>query len=528
MSGEPCIFNDVLGPVMRGPSSSHTAAAHRIGLILNDLTGNSLSRARFEFHPGGSLATTYHTQGSDLGLAAGLIGLDILDPRMPDSLELAIQSGLDLEFTIEDYPASHPNTYRCHLWTEGGREMTATALSTGGGMIRLTELDGFEVDLTGEFLVLYLDATDMNGHDLRMAQALFKDFGGFIDGNLVEQANRKAIFTRFRPSADHKKLRNILDEKDWWYRLLRPVMLMMGDIGIELPFRCLRDLEKMPAYPTLQASHFAIQYEAARTGERRDQLDGRMAALIAIWRDSIKKGLAGTHYADRIAGSQSPGFWELHLKGRLLPSGPLNRMVAYSTALMEMKSSMGVIIAAPTAGSCGGLPGCLIGMADELGLDDGSLSRGFWAAGLAGLFIAREGTFAAEVAGCQAETGAGAAMAAAGLVELFGGTAKQAMDAASMALQNIIGLVCDPVANRVEIPCLGRNAAATANALVSANLILGGIDAVIPFGETIAAMMETGRLMSHTLRCTALGGLSDTPTARRIEHDLTRNPKPKT
>jgi L-serine dehydratase len=196
-------------------------------------------------------------------------------------------------------------------------------------------------------------------------------------------------------------------------------------------------------------------------------------------------------------------------------------MIAYSTALMEVKSSMGVIIAAPTAGSCGGLPGCLIGLADEEGLNDEILARGFWAAGLAGLFIAREGTFAAEVAGCQAETGAGAAMAAAGLVEMFGGTADQAMGAASIALQNILGLVCDPVANRVEIPCLGRNAAAAANALTSANMVLGGIDPVIPFNETITTMMQVGSTMSHTLRCTALGGLSDTPTARRIENELT-------
>jgi L-serine dehydratase len=183
---------------------------------------------------------------------------------------------------------------------------------------------------------------------------------------------------------------------------------------------------------------------------------------------------------------------------------------------MEVKSSMGVVIAAPTAGACGGLPGCLIGLADFLNNDE-TLKRGFWAAGLVGLFIAQDATFAAEVAGCQAETGAGSAMAAAGLVEMTGGTALQAFDAASIALQNVMGLVCDPVANRVEIPCLGRNANAAGNALTSANMVLGGIQAVIPLNETIVTMIKVGRALPSTLRCTALGGLSDTPTARRME-----------
>jgi L-serine dehydratase len=131
-----------------------------------------------------------------------------------------------------------------------------------------------------------------------------------------------------------------------------------------------------------------------------------------------------------------------------------------------------------------------------------------------------DATFAAEVAGCQAETGAGAAMAAAGLVEMAGGTAQQAFDAASLALQNVMGLVCDPIANRVEIPCLSRNANAAANALTSANMILGGIQAVIPLNETINTMIEVGRLIPSSLRCTAICGLSDTPTARRLEADI--------
>jgi len=278
-------------------------------------------------------------------------------------------------------------------------------------------------------------------------------------------------------------------------------------------------LLKDPDLMSLTAAELARRFESDRSGLPVDELDRMMGRLIAIWRDGIKTGLGGTHYSDRLVESQSPVFLEHYRNGHLIESGPLNIMIAYSTALMEVKSSMGVVIAAPTAGACGGLPGCLIGLADHSGNDD-RLIDGFWAAGLVGLFIAMGATFAAEVAGCQAETGAGSAMAAAGLVEMTGGTARQAFDAASLAMQNVMGLVCDPVANRVEIPCLSRNAAAAGNALTSANMILGGIQAVIPLDETIDTMLKVGRAIPASLRCTAIGGLSDTPTARRMENNL--------
>jgi L-serine dehydratase len=195
-------------------------------------------------------------------------------------------------------------------------------------------------------------------------------------------------------------------------------------------------------------------------------------------------------------------------------------MAAYSMAIMESKSAMEVIIAAPTAGSAGSLPGALIAMAEEIDASREELVRAFLAAGLTGVLISADATFAAEVAGCQAETGAGAAMAASGLIQLAGGNAKQAMDAASIALQNVMGLVCDPIGNRVEIPCLGRNIQAGANALVSANMVLGGVDAVVPFSESIKTMLDVGKALPRELRCTALGGLSVTKTAKELEKKL--------
>jgi L-serine dehydratase len=187
---------------------------------------------------------------------------------------------------------------------------------------------------------------------------------------------------------------------------------------------------------------------------------------------------------------------------------------------MEVKSAMGVIVAAPTAGACGGLPGACIGAASAMGLPPDATARAMLAAGLIGVFIAARATFAAEVAGCQAECGAGSAMAAAALVTLAQGTVGQALSAASMALQNILGLICDPVANRVEVPCLSRNVMAASNALACANMALAGFDAVIPLDEVIETMLRVGKSLPSELRCTALGGLSITRTSHKIEKEL--------
>jgi L-serine dehydratase len=148
------------------------------------------------------------------------------------------------------------------------------------------------------------------------------------------------------------------------------------------------------------------------------------------------------------------------------------------------------------------------------------MTQAMLAAGMIGVLIAAQATFAAEVGGCQAECGAGSGMAAAALVTLAKGSARQAVDAAAMALQNILGMVCDPVAGRVEVPCLGKNVMAAANALTCANMALAGYDVVIPLDEVIETMDRVGKSLPVELRCTALGGLSVTRSSKEIEKKL--------
>jgi len=266
----------------------------------------------------------------------------------------------------------------------------------------------------------------------------------------------------------------------------------------------------------------AVQYESQRGNLSRDEVLQRMVQIVQIIRASLRQGLQGTTYGDRILGPQSGQFQARLRAGKLLEEGLLNSTILNVTALMEVKSEMGVIVAAPTAGACAALPGACLAAADALGVGDEEAAKAMLAAGLIGVLVAGRTTFAAEVCGCQAECGVASGMTAAALISLAGAGVREAAAAASMAFQNSLGMICDPVANRVEVPCLGKNVMAAANALACANMALAGYDAVIPLDEVIETMDRVGRNLPRELRCTALGGLSITRTSKEIEARLQR------
>ena len=266
----------------------------------------------------------------------------------------------------------------------------------------------------------------------------------------------------------------------------------------------------------LELWELALEYESIRGNASKEEVLEKMLEIVQIMRSGVAEGLKGKAYEDRILPAQSPGFKDKMEAKQLLDGGMLNTIVLYTTAMMEVKSSMGVFVAAPTAGSCGALPGAILGAAEHLDTSDDDIAKALLASGIIGVFISEHATFAAEVAGCQAETGAGGSMAAAGLVTLMNGSLHQAVAAASLALQNALGIVCDPIGNRVEAPCLGKNVMAASNALSCANMALANYEHLIPFDEVVQSMKEVGDMMAHELTCTGLGGLAATPTGQAI------------
>ena len=512
----PSIFNDVIGPVMRGPSSSHCAAAVRIGRMARDLMDGALKEVLVEFDPNGSLATTHESQGSDMGLFGGLLGWDAADERLAESATAIRDAGISVELAISAYGAQHPNTYRMTL-RNAIEEHRMTAISTGGGMIEVVEIDGISVSMGGDYYetLLYVDSDVREVHD-HLVERLEAD-----DILLLKGADAPLIEIKAQRFLDPETVSELCAAYHIsQIKTLSPVLPVLSRKAISVPFITCEEMLQANEEHGLELWELAVRYECARGNLSPDQVFQRMGELVDIMHRSILEGIEGTDYADRILGHQSGTYQARMGEQRLLDGGILNQMVLYVTAMMEMKSAMGLIVAAPTAGACGGLPGACIGAASAMGLSRDDMTRAMLAASMIGVFIAAHATFAAELGGCQAECGAGSGMAASALVTLAGGSTQQAIAAASMALQNILGMICDPVANRVEVPCLGKNVMAASNALACANMALADYDPVIPLDEVIATMAQVGPSLPHELRCTALGGLSITPTSKEIEKRL--------
>lgn len=191
----------------------------------------------------------------------------------------------------------------------------------------------------------------------------------------------------------------------------------------------------------------------------------------------------------------------------------LTKAIAYAMAVLEVNGTMGLIVAAPTAGSSGIIPGCFLALAEEFEFDNEEIKKALLNASALGYLFMRNGSVSGADAGCQAEVGAASAMAASGIVELLGGTPEMCLNAASFAISNLLGLVCDPILGLVESPCQSRNAIGVSNSFTSAQLSLSGINHVVPFDEMVEAMTKVGRSLPFELRETALGGNASTPTA---------------
>lgn len=269
-----------------------------------------------------------------------------------------------------------------------------------------------------------------------------------------------------------------------------------------------------------KASEAVIAYEVGSDVSERDALRAAMAGRIAEMRASIERGLASS--APSRTGMVGWNAKTLHQAPDRLDAPLLKRVQAYAMAVNEENARMGRIVAAPTAGSAGTVPGALIGVADHLRLADEELVMPLVLAAGIGEIISQSMFIAGSTGGCQAEIGSSAAMAAAAVTELLGGDAKAAVHAAAMALMNTIGLVCDPVGGYVEVPCVSRNAFYAVHAVSSAQLALAGLESVIPPDEVVYAMASVGRMLPPELRETGEGGIADTPTGRRIALEMSR------
>lgn len=270
----------------------------------------------------------------------------------------------------------------------------------------------------------------------------------------------------------------------------------------------------------ISLSELVLRDQAEQAELPADQLFERMRDNLHVMQQAVQAGIdKDLRSTSGLTGGDAYKLHQYAATGGLCGpffTGTLTRAIAVS----EYNAAMGKIVAAPTAGSCGILPGAILTMMEARDLPEESAVKALFTAGAFGMVIAFRASIAGAEGGCQAECGSAAAMAAAALVEMAGGTPDMSAHACAIALKNQLGLVCDPIAGLVEVPCIKRNAGGVACALTAAELALAGVHSVIPVDEVIDAMREVGDAMPCALRETAQGGLAATPTGIRLKQEI--------
>ena len=523
-------LTDVIGPIMVGPSSSHTAGALRIAYMARRLC---LAEPKtVEFRLLGSFAHTLTGHGTDKALVAGMLGLATDDLRIRDSFDLAREAGLAFSFvTLPDAEYDHPNTIDVRIVDAAGNAMDVRGESIGGGAAVIRKIDDIDVRITGESASIVVRQRDEKGVLAHIAQSISDEGVNIATTRMYRERKGDTAYTVLETDqAVGAEAKAAIEDHPAIY----DVRIIPGDARADVERVAVPDVAAaLQRFAELDFGNGAalLAYCEEHGATLSEAFLAREAALAASLGDAdgaaayLREALAVVRCAARrpidealpsmggLIGGEARKLADLHERGGELCDDQLSCAIAYAMAVLETNASMGRIVAAPTAGSAGVLPGVLLALQRTRGYGDDDLAHGLAAAAAIGYLITRNATVSGAEGGCQAEVGSAAAMAAAASVELMGGTPAQCFAAASNALTNMMGLVCDPIAGLVEEPCQKRNAAGAAVALVSAQIALAGIGNLVDFDQTVEAMRKVGRSLPFELRESALGGIAAAPTA---------------
>lgn len=271
----------------------------------------------------------------------------------------------------------------------------------------------------------------------------------------------------------------------------------------------------------ISIAEYTIMCEVKETGLDSVKIIEKMKKILDVMRESAEYGLTHeTKSLSGLIGGDSLKISKYIEAGNTLCGDFLVKAMARAVSCSEVNAAMGKIVAAPTAGSCGILPAVIISAGEKLGKNDDELVKALFTASGVGNIIAQNATLSGAEGGCQAECGSAAAMASAAVVEMMDGTVEMALNAGAIVIKNILGLVCDPIAGLVEVPCAKRNIAGAVSALTTADLVMSGVKSKIPFDDCVEAMYRVGKSMPCELRETAMGGLATTKTGKELKKKI--------
>jgi len=292
-------------------------------------------------------------------------------------------------------------------------------------------------------------------------------------------------------------------------------------------FKNVAELVQLAEAQNKQISEIMIEQEMDVTNRSREDIIAQMDKSLTVMEEAVERGIKGVTSHSGLTGGDAVLLQNYIKKGSFLSGETILDAVSKAVATNEVNAAMGTICATPTAGSAGVVPGTLFAVRDKLQPTREQMVKFLFTSGAFGFVVANNASISGAAGGCQAEVGSAAGMAAAAIVEMAGGSPSQCAEAMAITLKNMLGLVCDPVAGLVEVPCIKRNAMGAANAMVAADMALAGITSRIPCDEVIDAMYRIGQQMPSSLRETAEGGLAATPTGRRLEAKIFGVPRVK-
>ena len=434
---------EIIGPVMVGPSSSHTAGMARIGTAANKLFGKIHEKISLTFSPG--MKNTYKGHKSDAAVIGGILGFGEASPQLKNAIEEA--RNLNIEIKIDFFDDScPPNTVLIELESQN-EFFSLEGVSVGGGSIVINKINGDKSDYVPEL---------------------------FYGTTVCEKLNISRI----------------------------------------------DDVVDLCEKSKISLAEFAIQYEKSRSGFDEEKIRAIMQTQLEVMKKSVKTGIVGNNQMLYGLTGGKDAKKMLDIKDTIC-GGNIPKAVSYAIAVMEHNASMGCIVAAPTAGSAGIIPGCLLALQEKCSFSDAQLCDALFSAAIFGVVMAhRKVSFSGSVGGCQGEIGVSSAIAAVAITSLFTKNVKTAAHAMAMCMKNLLGLVCDQIAGPIEVPCIKRNAIGVANAFISAEMANAGVESYIPPDEVIDALIDVQNRMPKELKCTVCGGLACTDSAKALRAKL--------
>jgi L-serine dehydratase len=506
---------DITGPVMAGPSSSHTAGAVRIGLISRQILGERPANIKIYFY--GSLANTYKGHMTDSGVVGGLMDMPVNDPQIRQALDIAENRNISVEIETEPDSDRNPNTIEIKL-RGSSSSAHVTALTVGGGEILVQEIDGFTVELRGKKDVVLVTGKKNNVdavlREVRTMEPYEKEsislqksdilaavfFSEALDPEILNRLHQDHPSVNFVPLCPLYSYR--LQNPEPHFSSITEVLCECERLGLTLP-------------------EAALKYESVRSNLSKEKIFNTFEEIWKIMDSAIQKGITGDNdmVGKIMDGKDSFKMLKAKEQNRLVSGEILSNAIMRSIATMETNASMGTVVAAPTAGSCGVLPGAFSAVSEKYRYPTEKIIEGLVVASLFGVLVAMRAPISGALGGCQSEIGVASAMTAAGLAHMAGGTPEEVSQAFALSLKSLLGLICDPVAGPVEVPCIKRNAVGVANAFAACDMALSSIISIIPSDDVIDALINVQGLLPTELRGTTLGGLGSTKTAVRLKEE---------